>query len=221
MKDIWLITLLIFLLYGCKGPVFSIPDNKRKAENLEEITKIQDQNKGRDVWQQPSAVINKLGDLSDKTIADIGAGTGFFTFRLLFKAQKVIAIDIDPNMIEIMENFKLNLDKGIQEKLETRLALPSSSKLEKDEADIILIINTFAYINKRVSYLKHLKTKLKPGGKIMIVDFKSRKLPIDAPEDKYRLPLFQVERDLTQAGYTLIDSDDQTLDYQYILIAEK
>lgn len=221
MKNICLITLFVFSLYSCKGPVFSGSSNKVDQRKSEEVTKIQDQNKGRDVWQQPSLVINKLGDLAKKTVADIGAGTGFFTFRLLFKAQKVIAIDIDPNMIEIMENFKLNLDKNIQEKLETRLALPNNSKLVDNEADIILIINTFAYIGERVSYLKHLKSKLKSGGKIMIVDFKSRKLPIDAPEDKYRLPLFQVERDLTEAGYQLIESDDQTLNYQYILIAEK
>lgn len=221
MKNILLITLLIFSLQACKGPVFSVPERNPDRQKLEEVTKIQDQNKGRDVWQQPSLVINKLGDLSNKTVADIGAGTGFFTFRLLFKTAKVIAIDIDPTMIDIMENFKLNLDKEIQKKLETRLALPHDSKLTDEEADIILIINTYAYIDKRVRYLKHLAHKLKPGGKIMIVDFKSRKLPIEAPEDKYRLPLFQVERDFTEAGYRLVESDDHTLDYQYILIAEK
>ena len=47
------------------------------------------------IWQKPDMVINRLGDLSNKTVVDLGAGTGFFAFRVIPKAKKTIALDID------------------------------------------------------------------------------------------------------------------------------
>ena len=216
MKLFWIGIILI--LCSCKGPI--LPPSKTAAVEQDELSEIQKQNQNRFVWQEPAKVISMLGDLSNKTVADIGAGTGYFTFRLLFKAEKVIAIDIDPSMLEIMENFKVNLDKDIQDKLETRLALPSDSKLVDNEVDDILIINTIGYIDNRIDYLKNLKPKLKEGGRIMIVDFKSKQMPFEAPTAE-RIPLFQMENDLQESGYTLQKSDDTSLEYQYIIIASK
>lgn len=214
MKMIWI--ALAVVLVGCKGPI--MPPSNSSSNSSDDLSEIQKQNQNRFVWQEPAKVIAMLGDLSNKTVADIGAGTGYFTFRLLFKAEKVIAIDIDPSMIDIMENFKVNLDKDIQDKLVTRLALPSDSKLQDDEVDDILIINTIGYIDNRIDYLKKLKPKLKEGGRIMIVDFKSKQLPFEAPTTQ-RIPLFQMEKDLQESGYTLQKSDDTSLEYQYIIIA--
>ena len=71
-----------------------------KSDILEQVDDV-----GRIVWQKPEEVVRLLGDISDKTIADIGAGSGYFTFRFALKAKKVIAIDIDPTMIKLMETF--------------------------------------------------------------------------------------------------------------------
>jgi SAM-dependent methyltransferase len=178
-------------------------------------------NKSRDVWQRPSDVIDLLGDVSEYKIADIGAGTGFFSFRLLLRGASAIAIDIDPRMLEIIESFKQNLSSEMQTKLETRLALPSDAKIKKDEVDIILIINTIGYIENRIEYLKQLYEVLPDGGKILIVDFKSRQLPVEAPSLEYRVPLFQLEQDLANSGFTSIESNDAILDYQYTVLASK
>ena len=94
------------------------------------------------MWQRPGKVLDLLGNIEGKTVADIGAGTGFFSFRLLFRDANVIAVDINPQMLEIINDFKLNLDEIHRDHLETRLALPKDSKLKKDEIDIALIINT-------------------------------------------------------------------------------
>lgn len=178
-------------------------------------------NKSRDVWQRPSDVIDLLGDVSNLRIADIGAGTGFFSFRLLLRGASVIAIDIDPRMLEIVESFKQNLSSDMQKKLTTRLALPSDAKIQKDEVDIILIINTIGYIENRIEYLRELYEVLPVGGRILIVDFKSRQLPVDAPSLEFRVPLFQLEKDLAEAGFQSIDSNDAILDYQYTVVASK
>src|SRR5690606_26217477 len=62
-------------------------------------------NASRTVWQKPASVISKLGDLSDKVVADIGAGTGYFSFRLAFHAHKVIAVDIDTNALQTISAY--------------------------------------------------------------------------------------------------------------------
>lgn len=198
-----------------------MPSAKQAASDENQWEKELQANKSRDVWQRPSDVIDLLGDVSEFKIADIGAGTGFFSFRLLLRGASVIAIDIDPRMLEIIESFKQNLSSEMQTKLETRLALPSDAKIEKDEVDIILIINTIGYIENRIEYLKQLYEVLPEGGKILIVDFKSRQLPVEAPSLEYRVPLFQLEQDLANSGFTSIESNDAILDYQYTVLASK
>ncbi len=198
-----------------------MPSAKQVTSGENQWEKELQANKSRDVWQRPSDVIDLLGDVSEYKIADIGAGTGFFSFRLLLRGASVIAIDIDPRMLEIIESFKQNLSSEMQTKLETRLALPSDAKIEKDEVDIILIINTIGYIKNRIEYLKQLYEVLPDGGKILIVDFKSRQLPVEAPSLEYRVPLFQLEQDLANSGFTSIESNDAILDYQYTVLASK
>lgn len=169
-------------------------------------------------WQRPDFVIDQLGDISDKKIADLGAGSGYFSFRLVKKAAGLIAIDIDPEMIKLLEEEKEYYSDEIKARFEARLASPNDPGLNPQEVDIILLVNTYAYIEDRVNYFKKLKTALKPGGLLMIVDFKKRKLPI-GPEKEFKVSLTRVEEELTAAGYKSIVSDDYSLAYQYIVKA--
>ncbi len=177
---------------------------------------------GRDIWQRPSQVIDKMGDLSNKVVADLGAGSGFFSRRLAQHAKKVIALELDPRFIAFMDSVKLiELKPEYQNRLETRLVTPTDSKLKPGEADIILIVNTFIYIRNRVDYLKHLWDVLPEGGQLIIVDFKKKRIPIQMPKQTARMELYKVEGELYQAGFSNITSDDCALDYQYIVTAEK
>lgn len=178
--------------------------------------------KDRVFWQKPDLVIDRLGDLSEKTVADIGAGSGYFARRLASKAKHIIAIDIDEQFIQFMDSIKLvELPVEAQSRFETRLATPEDSKLRPEEADVVILVNTYIYIPKRVEYLTRLKQGLKKGGTIVIVDFKKKRMPVQTPPDELRLPLHQVENELEEAGYTWLASDDTSLDYQYIVIGEK
>jgi ubiquinone/menaquinone biosynthesis C-methylase UbiE len=197
--------------------------SKAIDKTSQEILPIkQDENKDRDVWQKPSIVIDLLGDISDKTVADIGAGTGYFTFRLALKAKKVIAIDIENRFLDIINNFKRNLPGDVQEKIETRLARTNDPLLKNEEADMVVIINTIGFISGRKKYLKTLLPGLKKGGKLVIVDYKMKNLPLqDAPPQKDRVHLNVIEMELAQAGYQNIQSNDTSLDYQYIIFASR
>ena len=193
----------------------------RKSEKEEVLVINKDENKNREIWQKPEVVVALMGDIKDKKVADIGAGTGYFTFRIAMKAKKVIAIDIEKEYLDILDNLKEKLPKEIQSKIETRLAKSNDPLLKKEEVDLVVIINTFSFIKNKKQYLKTVREDLKKGGKIFIVDFKMKNLPIDAPDKSERLPINELENLLEQTGYRNIRSDDTTLDYQYIVVAEK
>ncbi len=173
----------------------------------------------RTIWQKPYQIIDLLGPLSGKVVADIGAGSGYFSFRFVNQASKVIAIDIDKELIDLMNVEKAYYKKEIQDKFEARLATPSDPSINVNEVDIVFLSNTYMYINNRVKYLSQLKNKFKSGGRIMIVDFKKKLTPI-GPSQKLRLAQSEVEQELIDAGYTITLSDDSKLEYQYIIIAE-
>lgn len=172
----------------------------------------------RVIWQKPEMVLDLLGDLHDKVVADIGAGTGFFTFRLLQYAKKVIAVDIDKVPLERMRQLSLKLDTSISNKLEIKLAKPADPELNPSSVDVVFMSNTYMYIKDRVSYLKNLKKYLRPHARILIIDYKKKSLPFGPPIDE-RVDLGTVEKELGSAGYRIVKSDDVSLDYQYIVLA--
>jgi len=195
-------------------------DNKISTEAEMDTNLVVPVNDDRTIWQKPYKVINALGDISGESVADIGAATGYFAFRFATKADKVIALDIDPKMLEMMDMIKIKSSKSFQEKLETRMASVNDPNLAEDEVDNIAIINTIVEIGNRKNYLQGLKKGLKKGGKLMIVDYKMKRLAIDAPDLSDRLPQYEVENLMEDAGYRIIKSDEFTLDYQYIVVGQ-
>lgn len=212
-------TLLLTCLFSCtqerREPIHTNPQVNQPQSKLEQ--KIDRDN--RKLWQKPDLVLSILGDLKGKTVADIGAGTGYFSFRLVRRAEKVIAIDIDTMMIKFIEALRSSLNEENQSKIETRLASSDHPNLQSQETDVILIVNTIAYISNRQSYIENLKSYLKPGGKIVIVDFKMKRLPIDAPITDYRIPLHIIEEDFYKLGFKNIETDDTSLEHQWIITA--
>ncbi|MEO1412087.1 MAG: methyltransferase domain-containing protein [Bacteroidota bacterium] len=176
--------------------------------------------KYRHVWQRPFEVIQQIGDLKGKTVADIGAGPlGYFSILIAAQNEvdKVIAIDIDQAALDYIEDAKKKWTDHL-EKIETRLALPDDPRLQEREVDVVLIVNTAIYFKDRINYFRNLRKGLRPGGQLVIIDFKKRNTPVGPPAES-RISLFDMERELQEAGYTQIKADDQTLEYQYIVKA--
>ena len=196
-----------------------VDENKRQPKKKSIATNYQ---QTPTIWHSPKMLTERLGDLSEKTVANIGAGPyGNFSIQIADEAKKVIAIDINPIAIQFIDSMKqVLLPLAVQDKLETRLVEPDNPKLRFEEADVITIRETYAYLSNRITYLTNLKRALKDSGKLLIVDFKMRKLPIGPPPAE-KVPLFQVELDLEKAGYQIEFVDDNSLAYQYIIIAAK
>ncbi len=224
-----LLLISVLLISACSTEPKNSTDTpaQEKLDINQDQKPVLDNEPERSYWQRPDLVLSKLGDIEEKVIADIGAGMGYFSFELSKrKAKKVIAIDIDGEMIKALNFFK-NLmeekEENFGERFEVRQATEDDPQIEDKEVDIILIVNTIAYINPKTAYLKNLHSKLKEGGKIVIVDFKTKYIPeyVNAPPYEYREYIHVIEEELQASGFSTFVSDDTTLEFQYIIIAEK
>ncbi len=193
-----------------------MPESSNSFESL-----VKDfENKDRVIWQKPDMVISLLGDLKGKTVADIGAGTGYFAFRLVPKAEKVIAIDIDKRLIGFMDSIKVRLSREAQQRFETRHTSPDNPQLADKEADVVMLVDTYGYIEQREKYLQHIMKGLDDDGEVLIIDFKKENLPSDIA-GAFTIKLSTVVRELENAGFVITKVDNTSLDYQYIIQARK
>lgn len=172
----------------------------------------------RGVWQNPDLVIKKLGDLSGKVVADIGSGTGYFTFPISRKAAKVLAIDIEQRYLDYIEDRKLEFPIEQADVIETRLTVEDEPNLHTDEVDAILMVNVFYYLNDRAKYMRIVNNALKDNGVLVLVDFKPGDLPVGPSDNK--ITSGSVVEILKLSGFQKIDVDEESLQYQYIITAK-
>lgn len=167
-------------------------------------------------WQKPEEVVKRLELKPGNTIADIGAGTGYFT-RLFAAAvgpeDKTIGLDIEPSMVEYM---KEDAKKRGLTNYEAMVVKPDDAGLPPQSVDVIFICNTYHHIEDRVIYLKRLAGALKPNGRIVIVDFYKKPLPVGPQSVAHKISEEEVKKEFKQAGYRLTKSLD-FLPYQYYL----
>ena len=169
----------------------------------------------RDQWQQPDKVIAALQIREGSEIADLGAGGGYFTFYLA-KATgpqgKVYAVDIDKGTNELIaERAKKD---GINN-VTTILATANDPLLPKSGVDLIFTSNTYHHFDNRIVYFSNLRQYLKPGGRIVIIEF-DRRAWLEGLLRHYTPSEF-IKREMEQAGYTLI-KEPAFLDRQSFLI---
>lgn len=219
MKSTSLLFLFI-LMFSCQNGQVDTAGAKVDTVHVEEIP-MEASEDSREAWQKPNLILDKMGNLEERVVADIGAGTGYFSFRMIPRAKKVIAIEIERDLIELMKNLAFSLSDTSKEKFETRLAQPDDPKLAQSEVDDILIVNVVGYFGDRLDYFRKCNTALNDQGKIHIIDYKVRKLPIEAPEYSDRVYIHLIEEELEAAGFTDIVTDDTSLEYQYIVQATK
>ncbi len=163
---------------------------------------------GRDAWQKPHDVVMALNLKPGDTVADIGAGTGYFARRFARHAAKVYAVDIDQKLLDIAA-------QDAPGNLITVLSLPDDPKLASGSADLIFFCDVLHHIEDRHGYLLKLKGALAPGGRIVNIDFYKKALPVGPPESM-KLSEQQVIDEFSAAGFRLVKKHD-LLPYQYFL----
>ena len=162
----------------------------------------------RDAWQKPHEVMTALDLKPAETVADIGAGSGYFTRRFALHAGKVYAVDIDAKLLE-------NAMKGAPKNVEAILAAPDDPKLPPASVDTIFFCDVLHHISNRAAYYPKLTTALRPGGRIVIIDFYKKPLPVGPPESM-KISEEQMTGELKAAGFRKTKRFE-LLPYQYFL----
>ena len=170
----------------------------------------------RAAWQKPQELVAVLGLLPGQCVADLGAGTGYFS-RLLSAAVgptgTVLAVDPEPNLVA---HLRERAEREGSANVVPVLASPDNPRLPAGVVDTVLIVDTYHHIDDRVAYFRRLRRALRPPGRIAIVDWQKRDLPV-GPEMAHKLAREQVVREMEEAGYRLAE-EPSILPYQYVLI---
>lgn len=170
----------------------------------------------RDAYQKPHEVVHALNLKSGEVIADIGAGSGYFTFHLarhVGDKGKVYAVDVSPDMI-------LHINRRIREQKANNvvsiLADPDDPLLPDQSVNRFFICEVWHHIENQTKYLSLMKKMLKPGGEIVVIDFHKKEFPVGPPMNM-KIAREDVIKRLESNGYRLT-KEHTFLPYQYFLV---
>jgi len=186
-----------------------------KADDLARVTGMikQLEDADRAEVQKPVEVLSALNLRPGERVADIGAGSGYFTVpiaQLVEPSGHVWAVEIEPAMLEFLGK-RLKLE-GIQN---VRLSLVPTDdpQLPPGSVDTVLMVDTFRLIENRPQYAEKLRSALAPGGRVVIIDERPRDPPL---ENSGLIPRSVVDEAMALAGFTPVKSHN-VLPRQYFV----
>jgi cyclopropane fatty-acyl-phospholipid synthase-like methyltransferase len=168
----------------------------------------------REAWQKPEEVIASFQLLPDAAVAEIGAGTGYFVVRLArrFPQGTVIGLDAEPKMVAYLQQRALDLGLA---NLEARLVSPREAIPLTEPVDLLFCVDTLHHIPDRIRYFSNYLKHLRQGGKLVIIE-RSANAP-EGPPAELRVSMETVEREMAEAGFSLVRTLDFLQPYQFYL----
>jgi ubiquinone/menaquinone biosynthesis C-methylase UbiE len=173
----------------------------------------------RDLWQRPDQIMDAMGIADASVVADIGAGSGWFTIRLARRVGPqglVYAEDVQQEMINAISR---RVGREGLANVRPVLGLKNDPRLPLNAVDAILVVDAYHEVEDRVAMLSSLARALKPQGRLGVVDFKLDGTgPGPAPEERVSPDV--VVKDAKEAGLRLV-RNEPFLQFQYFLIFGK
>jgi SAM-dependent methyltransferase len=170
----------------------------------------------RDSWQKPDEVLDALHLKRTDKVADIGAGTGYFSVRIAKRVPdgKAFAVDIEPDMLRYIG------ERAHHEHLNVLVPVRATGDSPNipEPVDVVLVVDTYHHIENRVSYLAKLRDSLVPNGRVAIIDFKAD--APDGPPLQDRIPPERTISEFDAAGYSLVETNT-FLPRQYFLVFQR
>src|SRR6201997_4881887 len=156
---------------------------------------------GREDRLQIDRVMDVLGIGPGKNVADIGAGSGWFTVpaaRRVTDSGKVYAVDINPEAIRYIDQ---RLQKEQLHNVVTILGKEDDPLLPAGQVEAVLLLKTYHEVAKPVALLRNLRSALRPGAKVGVIDRNGN-------GENHGVGRDVVIREAKEAGFTLIDKYD-------------
>ncbi|HOX44557.1 MAG TPA: methyltransferase [Myxococcota bacterium] len=172
----------------------------------------------RAVWQKPDEVVAALKLQGTETVFDLGAGSGYFSFRLAraLPSGKVIAADTEPEMVRHLHHKILG--DGLSN-MEAALIQPGDPGIPED-ADLVFVCDVLHHVTDRPTWLGKLVSEMKPGARLVLIEFKEGDLP-EGPPESVKITRAQLVELVTRAGLALTTERVELLPYQTFLVFRK
>lgn len=205
-KHIWLASLiLIWQILSGTGLADTVSNDAGKPDSAfySSVPTAYMDDPRRTEWQKPEKVIDHLLIKQGDVIADIGAGTGYFTVlfaQRVGKSGMVYAVDVDQSMVNHLN--KRAKKEGLKN-IRSILSTPDDPLLPKSSTDLIFICDTYLFFENRVHYLGRLKDYLKENGRVAIVSFNAKAETPGAPPRHKMIPREKTIQEAELAGFSL------------------
>jgi precorrin-6B methylase 2 len=172
----------------------------------------------RIIEEQPTAAIESLNLKPNSIIADIGAGTGYFSFRLSPKVPqgKVLAVDIQPEMIDILEFLKT---ENQATNVEPILSTATDPNLFPQSIDLAFLADTYHEFEYPKEMMQGIFTALKPGGQVVLIEYRGEN-PLIPIKRLHKMSQRQVKKEMKAVGLQWQETKNQ-LPQQHIMIFQK
>ncbi len=172
----------------------------------------------RAAWQKPDEVVRALELRADETVLDLGAGSGYFSFRLARAVPqgKVVAADLEPEMIRHIHHKAMT--EGITNLVP--VIIKADDPQVPREADLVFICDVLHHVKNRKAWLKKMVSEMKPGARLVLIEFKEGKLP-EGPPESVKIPRSGLIEQVSQAGLALEAEKPDLLPYQVFLVFRK
>lgn len=172
----------------------------------------------REKEERPNLVVEALDLKPTDIVADIGAGTGYFSFRIspLVSEGKVFAVDIQPEMLDII-NF-LNKENGVTN-VEPILASVSDPKLPQESIDLALMVDAYHEFSYPKEVMEGVVKALKPDGRAILLEYRGENpfVPIKA---LHKMTQNQVRKEMSAVGLAWVETKN-ILPQQHMMVFKK
>lgn len=173
----------------------------------------------REQEEAPGKAIAALNIRPGQVIADIGAGSGYYTMRLadaVGARGRVYATDIQPEMLALI---KKKIDAGSPGNVELILGTETDTRLPAAAIDMALMVDVYHELGQPQTFLRSLKGALRPGGRLVLIEFRKEdaSVPIRA---EHKMSIREVRMELEAEGFRF-DRVIDVLPWQHILIFQR
>jgi ubiquinone/menaquinone biosynthesis C-methylase UbiE len=170
-------------------------------------------------WLPPGEILARAGVQPGMTVADIGAGTGYFTIpiaRVVGESGKVYAVDFQPEMLDMLKNKIAAPD--VPRNIEPVAGEAGDTGLPGGSCDLAFLANVWHEIEDRPAALREFARILKPGGRLALLDWRHDADRPPGPPAEHRVPMRNAIHTLELEGWELFHFGDVG-GYNYMLVA--